>query len=72
MLKPPPSEPKNGNHRGLTLRWSLFTLNKELRKIGLEGWELNLINLVVYRKTVLHLLGINATMRLSQIKKKRV
>ena len=49
-----------------------FTLNKELSKIGLEVGELNLINLAVYRKTILHLLGINATVKLNQIKKKSV
>ena len=51
---------------------SPFTLNKELKKIGLEVGDLNLINLAVYRKKALHLLGINATVRLNQIKKKRV
>ena len=71
-LKPPPSEPRNGNYRGPAPRWSPFTLNKELRKIGLEVGELNLINLAVYHKTVLHLLGINVTVKLNQIKKKRV
>ena len=49
-----------------------FTLNKELRKIGLDVGELNLINLTVYRKTALHLRRINATVSLNQIKKKRV
>uniref|UniRef100_A0A2N9IZQ5 Cytochrome P450 n=1 Tax=Fagus sylvatica TaxID=28930 RepID=A0A2N9IZQ5_FAGSY len=40
LLKPPPSEPRNDNHRGPAPRWSPFTLNKELRKIGLEAWQI--------------------------------
>ena len=63
---------KSSDHRSPVFWWSLFIFNIELGKISLEVGELNLMNLVVYRKTALHLLGINATVRLSQIKKKRV
>jgi hypothetical protein len=63
---------KISDHCSPALQWSLFIFNIELMKIGLEVRELNLMNLAVYRKTALHLLGINATVRLSQIKKKRV
>ena len=70
----PPRLPplKISDHRSPALRWSLFIFNIELRKIDLEVGGLNLMNLAVYCKTVLHLLGINAMVRLSQIKKKRV
>jgi hypothetical protein len=70
----PPRLPplKISDHRSPALQWSLFIFNIELRKIGLEVGELNLMNLAVYYKTTLHLLGINAMVRLSQIKKKRV
>ena len=63
---------KGNDHRSPALRWSLFIFNIELMKIDLEVRELNLINLAVYRKTALHLLGINVMVRLNQIKKKRV
>jgi hypothetical protein len=70
----PPRLPplKSSDHRSPALRWSLFIFNIELGNISLEVRELNLMNLTVYRRTALHLLGINATVRLSQIKKKRV
>ena len=73
LLRPPRLPPlKTTDHYSPTLRWSLFIFNIELRKISLEVGELNLMNLTVYYKTALHLLGINAIVRLSQIKKKRV
>ena len=70
----PPRLPplKSSDHRSPALRWSLFIFNIELGKISLEVGELNLMNLAVYCKTTLHLLGINTTVRLSQIKKKHV
>jgi hypothetical protein len=63
---------KSSDHHNPVFWWSLFIFNIELEKIGLEVGELNLMNLAIYRKTALHLLGINTTVRLSQIKKKRV
>ena len=73
-LPGPPRLPplKSSDHCSPALRWSLFIFNIKLRKIGLEVRELNLMNLAVYHKIALHLLEINATVRLSQIKKKRI
>ena len=73
-LRRPPRLPplKTNDHHSPALRWSLFIFNIELRKISLEVGELNLMNLAVYYKTALHLMRINAMVRLSQIKKKRV